>query len=251
MSRVVILVTAFASVVAAQRSNAQGNETKLDIYNTMHLSFVTYSNENDLQIDPVLHDWVQDLGRKGCWYANQVRVQHGRHQLYYSASLTNLAARHSNWMASTSTFQHQNLYGLGAWVGQTWMPVTAENIATSSPRSNDPSWDAHEQWYHSHGHFLNMISPQHTHCGVGIAYDYYGSWWGTQLFGYNTAFGDEVGGGTRAPPPAPAPAQAPAPVSAPASVPAGDSNVPNLMTGTPLSVNNVGDIDTGIRVPGH
>lgn len=179
----------------------------------------------DVYLNTVEHQaWVQEYGRRGCVYANRVRAQYGKHQLYYSGSLTDLGARHSRWMASSNIFQHQNLNGLGAWVGSHWLRVSAENIAMSTPRSRDASWDAHQQWYHSPGHFRNMVSLRHTHCGVGIAYDRGGRWWGTQLFGYNPRIGNERGAASAPPPPKPtrAPARTPtrAPASAPASAPA-------------------------------
>lgn len=163
----------------------QGNESAL-LSPPLGRPLVTHRPDSDLDLHAVSRQsWVQDMGRRGCRYANQVRAQYGRHQLRYSASLTNLGARHSQWMATYNIFQHQNLRGLGAWVGGQWLGVTAENIAMSVPRSRDPAWDAHQQWLYSPGHFYNMISPKHTHCGVGIAYDRSGRWWGTQLFGYN------------------------------------------------------------------
>lgn len=171
-------------------------------------------NNTDVFLNVAVHpQWVEDAGRRGCKYANGARSRYGRHQLYYSASLTKLAARHSNWMAHYQIFKHQNIKGMGTRANGHWIAVTAENIAMSKPRSSDPAYDAHKQWYYSKGHFLNMISAHHSHCGVGIAYDRYGRWWGTQLFGYNTRVGNEYTGGRRAAAPTAAPTAAPATTS--------------------------------------
>lgn len=239
------MYTRFITILAVFVAYAQASELPAP---TVHNALISHSNDSvDLNVLS-RQAWVQEYGRRGCLFANRVRRQYGRHQLYYSASLTNLAARHSRWMAAYNRFQHQNLRGLGVRVGRHWLPVTAENIAWSVPRSRDAAADAHQQWYHSRGHFLNMISTSHTHCGVGFAFDRRGNWWGTQLFGRNYAFGNEGGAGVSAPPapaPAPAPAAAPAPApvgprpanpaSAPAPGPA-PMNAPNAAGGPGITV---------------
>lgn len=224
--RFAVFFSAFAFAIVAKDINAQSNDTEFDQHGSIRQRLVNHAAESDLRLNPVLRNQIQDFGRRGCWYANQARARHGRHQLYYSASLTDLAARHSNWMAYYNTLRHQNLNGLGVWVSHWWLPVTAENIAMSTPRSNDPSRDAHELWYYSRGHFLNMISSRHTHCGVGIVYGQYGRWWATQLFGYSVSFGDEGTSPTLASAPAPAPAPTPAPTPTGTQTPAsgGDSD---------------------------
>ncbi|CAN8067354.1 unnamed protein product [Agarophyton chilense] len=184
------------------------------------LHIAVAQNVTNVQQLPVAarQQWVHTLSQRGCRYANQMRTSRGVRPLYFSGVLTRLGSRHSSWMASTYIFRHQNLGGLGGYVGSHWLPVSAENIAMSSPRSSDAAWDAHQQWVQSPPHFHNMMSPSHTHCGVGIAFDHSGRWWGTQLFGRNYNFGSEGGSAAVAPAPAAAPAAAPA--SAPARAPA-------------------------------
>lgn len=222
--RVAVLIAAFASVVVAENSNVKAKGIKFDEYGRTRQRLVAHAAGRDLHLKPVLHNHIQDFGLRTCRYANQARAQFGLYQLYYSASLTNLAARHSQWMAYHNTLQHQNLKGLGVQVYHWWLPITAENIAEFTPRSSDPSWDAHQLWYYSSGHFRNMMSSRHTHCGVGIVSDRSSRWWATQLFGYNAEFGNEGGSTSRVL----AASSASAPTGTPTSDPAGGSDGVNI-----------------------
>ncbi|PXF46095.1 hypothetical protein BWQ96_04101 [Gracilariopsis chorda] len=190
------------------------------------------SISRDVDLNVTVHQQqLLDYSKRACHFANRVRAHYGRHPLYFSGLLTRIGARHSHWMARTNIFTHQNINGLGGYVGNNWLAVSAENIAMSTPRTRDAAVDAHEQWYYSPPHFQNMISWSHTHCGVGFAWDGHGRWWGTQLFGVNHNIGHEGGAMNTAPAPAPAPAASAA--RAPASAPSG--RLPDAPTSGPVS----------------
>lgn len=65
--------------------------------------------------------------------------------------------------------------------GGTWSRA-AENLANmSGPASNVPAQTV-QMWLSSDGHRRNMLTPDYTHTGVGVAIDRRGYWYVTQLY---------------------------------------------------------------------
>lgn len=113
---------------------------------------------------------------------NAYRAMMGRRILLWHSKLLQSARGHSEWMARTGTFAHEEEPGspratpsdrakLAGYPGG-----AAENIMFGD---SDPM-KAHVGWIHSSGHHRNILMMDHTEIGIGRA----GTYW-TQNFGDN------------------------------------------------------------------
>lgn len=103
---------------------------------------------------------------------NRLRVQHGRAPLVPSETLIEVARAHSGDMVRRDYFDHADPDGgrpadrVGK-AGIAWTRVT-ENIAMNTGAA-DPVEKAVQGWMDSPGHRANILDPEATHTGVGLA----------------------------------------------------------------------------------
>ena len=132
------------------------------------------------------NDWMEaraqsrsqaQLQSYGLQLVNVDRNRHGRSPLAPDPLLTQVAQRHAEDMANRNFFSHANLQGqmpsdrMRA-VGGTGN--VAENIAYQmSSMGIDPTFELAEvfqrDWMRSTGHRRNLLQPEYTHFGYGIA----------------------------------------------------------------------------------
>lgn len=104
---------------------------------------------------------------------NDLRASRGLSPLKADADLRAYARTWSTHMASTGSFAHSDISTL---LG-TWSSV-GENIASGAGVA--VLFDA---LVASPGHLENMVNPDYSHVGVGVAVDAQGVLWVTQVFG--------------------------------------------------------------------
>lgn len=110
---------------------------------------------------------------------NRRRESHGLTPLQPSVCAAGFATGHSAWMAEAGELTHADLTELRALCEAS---AAAENIAVVA----GPSLDARavvQAWMDSPGHRANILDPDLTHLGVGVAHDAVdGRWYATQDF---------------------------------------------------------------------
>jgi uncharacterized protein YkwD len=116
---------------------------------------------------------------------NRVRAQHGLRPLIPSETLIEVARAHSEDMLRRKYFDHVAPGGSRpadrvTAAGVHWLRVT-ENLAMNAGM-DDPVEQAVRGWMDSRGHRGNILDPDVTHTGVGIAEDENGAYTFTQLF---------------------------------------------------------------------
>ncbi len=116
---------------------------------------------------------------------NVDRVANGLEPVQWDAHAAEVGRLHAQEMANAGYMSHWNLAGLGPDIryglsgGQT---VVMENVYSYYSRYDDgsPVWEvnwsarvqeAQEGLMNSPGHRANILTPEHTHVGVGMAYD--------------------------------------------------------------------------------
>jgi len=118
-------------------------------------------------------------------YTNYVRAQYGLEPLTVNAALSNAALYHAQNMASQYCMSHV-LDGLDGGdrlraFGYEWT-CWAENIA-SNYGYDDPAQEAMVAWINSPRHLQNILDPNVTEIGVGIAVSEDGTIFDCQNFG--------------------------------------------------------------------
>jgi uncharacterized protein YkwD len=116
--------------------------------------------------------------------ANDYRVANSLPRLLPDQALDGAARLHSIDMATRHYYSHTNLNGLGPHeriqqtAGWSALRASAENISwyggANAYLNQHPSRLARsmmDDWIHSEGHRLNLLSEQVTTLGVGVAYD--------------------------------------------------------------------------------
>jgi uncharacterized protein YkwD len=103
---------------------------------------------------------------------NAARKKKGLSPLKVEARLARAAQQHSDAMAKEDFFDHRDKRGRGPAdrvdaTGYQWRGV-AENIALNSGYA-DPAPQAVEGWLRSTGHYKNLMNPDYTETGVGVA----------------------------------------------------------------------------------
>ncbi|MDO4258435.1 MAG: CAP domain-containing protein [Actinomycetaceae bacterium] len=157
---------------------------------------------------------------------NQLRASQGLQPVTRYVELDSVAQDWSETMRSTGTMQHRPNFSASypsGWTG------ASENVAMAGGSVNaDIGNQLFDLWLNSPGHYTNMVDPNATAIGIGVAFDEgTQTWYGTQNF---AAYGaDAQLTATSASTPAPAAPSVEAPASpAPAapqeSVPAKQSD---------------------------
>jgi uncharacterized protein YkwD len=121
---------------------------------------------------------------------NAERRKRNLKPLREESKLTRAARGHSEAMVRNDFFNHTDKQGRGpaervSALGYRWRAV-AENIAMNAGYG-DPAKQAVEGWLKSPGHRANLLSPEFTETGVGVAFrpggPGGGRWYFTQVFG--------------------------------------------------------------------
>lgn len=110
--------------------------------------------------------------------ANAMRSAQGIRPLDEHVELTRKAQGWAQHMASTGRLQHSSL--TADLNGLAWTKL-GENVGMSTPTSNT-LLTIHQQFASSSGHRKNLLDPQFTHMGVGVAVDRSGRVWVAQVF---------------------------------------------------------------------
>ena len=116
---------------------------------------------------------------------NRVRAEHGLRTLSPLPELIEAARRHSEDMAGRDFFDHRSPEGM--------RPIDRVRARGVAPRrvlenislnrgQTEPVTAAVEGWIASPGHRRNILDPDVTHTGVGVAEDDDGAFYFTQLF---------------------------------------------------------------------
>ena len=115
---------------------------------------------------------------------NQERVKAGLAPLVMDEAVRRVARAHSGDMAERNFFSHVNPDGLNpfqrldaAGIDYGW---AGENIAWNN--FADPAQAAVDGWMASPGHRENILRPQFTRTGMGVAPDGAGGFYFTQVF---------------------------------------------------------------------
>lgn len=106
---------------------------------------------------------------------NSLRESEGLSPLSWDGSAGAVARSWSEHMVATGTFDHNP--NLASQVSGNWSKV-AENLA----RDAGSVGSAHGALAGSSSHYANMVDPDFTHVGVGVAVDADGEIWVTEVF---------------------------------------------------------------------
>lgn len=110
---------------------------------------------------------------------NRRRERHDLSPLKASPCATTFAERHSTWMASEGELAHSRL---GRLLEKCSVRGVAENVAAHWGSAMEAR-SVVQAWMDSRGHRANILDPDLTHLGVGVAYDKArGTWYATQDF---------------------------------------------------------------------
>ncbi len=116
---------------------------------------------------------------------NVDRVQHGLQPVVWDALAADVGRLHAEEMAAAGYMSHWNRMGLGPDIRYALSggrDVIMENVFASFQRYDDGSVVWEDDWaarvheaqvalMKSPGHRANILTPEHTHVGVGMAYD--------------------------------------------------------------------------------
>lgn len=112
---------------------------------------------------------------------NAERTKNGLTPLVNDSSLTNLARLKSSDMVAKNYFSHTSpTYGTPAQMLSRYVVsyrLYAENIAQGAS-----AYSIHAMWMASAGHRANILNPQLTRVGIGVARSSTGTYTATQLF---------------------------------------------------------------------
>lgn len=138
----------------------------------------------DLAVDPASVDPVAAVTELVFQYANQARLDAGVPLLQRSAEMDAVARAWSERLAGNGLdLAHNPDYA--RLIPQGWSGA-AENVAwilengTMTPEQIATS--IHEGWMNSPGHRANLLNPDYTHLGVGVAYSAQNGYYLTQNF---------------------------------------------------------------------
>lgn len=115
---------------------------------------------------------------------NAVRSQSGAGPLAFCGTLGAAAQAHSEDQAAHGTMSHTGSDGSSPWVridraGYRGWNAAAENVASGYPDVTSVM----DGWMGSSGHRANILGPQYTHVGFGLAHSTDGRTFWTQDFG--------------------------------------------------------------------
>ncbi|HEY5579117.1 MAG TPA: CAP domain-containing protein, partial [Acidimicrobiia bacterium] len=106
---------------------------------------------------------------------NTLRDAEGLSPLAWDGSLASVGRSWSQQMIDGVDCSHNG--SLASQVAGGWTKL-AENLACNAPSVGS----AHSALVGSSSHYLNMVDPDFTHIGVGVAIDAEGDIWATQVF---------------------------------------------------------------------
>ncbi|MGH7449596.1 MAG: CAP domain-containing protein [Longimicrobiales bacterium] len=119
---------------------------------------------------------------------NRTRRSNQLNPLIEDAALNRAAREHSEELAARRTLDHNSTNPARRTMtmrieaaGGTWSRA-AENLLNMSGQAADVPSQTVRMWLSSEGHRRNMLSPDYTHTGVGVAIDQRGIWYVTQLY---------------------------------------------------------------------
>lgn len=126
---------------------------------------------------------VSELAYRVLELVNVQREENGLEPLQWDDKLANAAQAHCEDMIERNFFDHNNPDGESSYdrIKAQGVPyfMTAENIAAGQQTPESVM----DSWMNSEGHRANILNPELTHIGIGVAYGgYYGIYW-TQCFG--------------------------------------------------------------------
>jgi len=119
-----------------------------------------------------------DVGGAERSFANRIntlREAEGLSPLAWDGSLASAGRSWSQQMVDGVACSHNG--SLASQVGGGWTKL-AENLACNAPSVGS----AHSALVGSSSHYANMVDPDFTHIGVGVAVDAEGDIWATQVF---------------------------------------------------------------------
>ena len=119
---------------------------------------------------------------------NSTRLGQGLDALIEDAVLNRAAREHSEELAARGKLDHTSTDPARRTMtmrieaaGGTWLRA-AENLAHVSGYASGVPGRTVNMWLKSNGHRRNLLSPDYTHTGVGVAIDPRGRWYVTQLY---------------------------------------------------------------------
>lgn len=127
----------------------------------------------------------ENLTERALWSRiNTVRQSHGLRELAWNDQLAKLARRHSEYMARTGKFTHDDPEGdlqvrLEKAGFTCWS--CAENLFQAQGLENLVQ-GAVNGWMKSKGHRRNILTPDFDMTGLGVVIDKSGTFWITQQF---------------------------------------------------------------------
>jgi uncharacterized protein YkwD len=111
---------------------------------------------------------------------NQSRVNHEVHTVWLNRAMSDLARRHSTWMARHQCLCHTgnpSAYYLSGMNWHTW----GENIGVTYPGGNEVQ-RLEQGFMHSPPHRANILNGKFRHTAIGTARDASGNLWVTVFF---------------------------------------------------------------------
>jgi uncharacterized protein YkwD len=119
---------------------------------------------------------------------NRVRTSRGLAPLVVDTALNRAAREHAAELAERRILDHSSVDPARRTLamrmqaaGGPWLRA-AENLANTSGGAADVGARSARVWMGSDGHRQNMLEPDYTHTGAGVAIDTRGYWYIAQLY---------------------------------------------------------------------
>jgi len=159
-----------ANLLAGQRAVGVVRSATGGYWIPSQFGAVDSASPNGFQVDPnlLLHNGVQGIENELVNRINAERAARGLHPLLADPLLHAFAENWARHLASTSTFEHQNLMIiLQAANGR--LEQAGENLFEGSGPGATDAGTAHNALMHSPGHRANILLPEERLVGVGAA----------------------------------------------------------------------------------
>lgn len=118
---------------------------------------------------------------------NDYRRMFGRCVLAWNAKIQTAAQGHSDYMANSGDFGHDEPDPKRKWPNDRMRLAGYTSGVSENCAMTDGAESAHVGWLHSSGHHRNILEEGHREMGVAVASEYW-----TQNFGVGTAFVKEL-----------------------------------------------------------
>lgn len=144
------------------------------------------------QASDVSENQLNDMANEIAILVNEARVENGLEPIYVVPYLCDIADMRAEEVVVSFSHTRPDGTSFSTAVDTSIVnySVVAENIAAGS----DNAADTFEQWKESAGHWANILKPNITHMGVGVAYDPnsdYGWYWQQIFVQTDTEFADQ------------------------------------------------------------